>query len=141
MSRRYPRVSIDCSAGGRTKQAMAKDCDINLIMAKYVKTGVIDHGRKYSGDYGYADSVDFHGAMNIVAKGDSMFADLPAVVRGRFNNDTALFLDFVQDEANAEEMVELGLASPSEPEVPEGALPPIVTPEPPAGDLPPKAAS
>lgn len=112
---RGPRVRIDTGKVSRTKQAFKKEVDINWIMRQYVKTGLIDHFSKHAGEYGFASSVDFHGAMNIVSKADSMFEDLPGAVRNRFNGDPAEFLDFVQDPENAEEMIELGLRDPRTP--------------------------
>jgi phage internal scaffolding protein len=38
-----------------------------------------------------------------------MFNDLPSSIRSRFGNDPAAFLDFVNDEGNADEMIKLGL--------------------------------
>lgn len=104
-----PRVQVHFEGRGRTKQAMRKECDINVIMAKYAKTGLVNHFSRYGGDYGFASSVSFHEAMNVVTKADQMFDDLPSKVRRRFNGDPASFLDFVQDPENAEEMIELGL--------------------------------
>ncbi len=127
------RVRLSFPDGeGRTKQSMRDECDINKIMAKYIKTGAIDHSTRFAGEYGYATSVDFHGAMNIVAQGESMFAELPAALRARFNNDTALFLDFVQDPENESELLSLGL---SKPESAPAALPPAPDPEP-SAELP-----
>jgi len=59
--------------------------------------------------YGYATSDDFTASMEIVARGQTMFEELPSSIRTRFENDPAKFLDFVQDEENKEEMQELGL--------------------------------
>lgn len=105
-----PRVQIRCEGPGRTRQSASEECDINYIMAKYAKTGMVDHLARHGADYGFASSIDFHGAMNIVTKADQMFADLPAPARERFRGDPAVFLDFVQDESNLDEMIELGLA-------------------------------
>ncbi len=105
------RVQVFAVGESRTRQSMQDECDINLIMFKYQKTGAIDHFSRHSVRYGFADSVTFHDALNVVKEGDRMFADLPSSLRGRFLNPGA-FLDFVQDEANAEEMVELGLRDP-----------------------------
>ncbi len=91
---------------------MRDECDINLIMAKYAKTGFVDHVSRHGGDYGFADSVTLHEAMNIVTKADQMFGDLPAKARERFGGDPAEFLDFVGKEENFDEMVVLGLADP-----------------------------
>ena len=82
-----PRVQILFPEKGRTKGSMQKECDINNIMAKYQKTGAITHFSRHSGEYGFADSVSFHGAMNIVTQANEMFNELPSSLRSRFGND------------------------------------------------------
>ncbi len=132
-----PRVQLLCEGTGRTRQSSRDECDINVIMAKYAKTGFINHFARHGGDYGFASSVDFHGAMNIVTKADQMFADLPADARNRFHGEPAEFLDFVADPANLDEMRVLGLAVPK---VPDATAPtggggqpePIIVAKPPA---------
>jgi len=135
--KRGPRVRLSfVGDDGLTKQSMKDECDINLIMAKFVKTGAVEHAIKFSGEYGFATSVDFKDAMDIVARGESMFEELPAAIRNRFENDTGRFLDFVQDPANADEMLELGLREPPTPEealpAPAEEVPPVGPPEAPA---------
>jgi len=92
-----------------TKQSFTKECNINNIVNKYQKTGALDHVNKHEASYGYATSDDFTASMEIVARGQTMFEELPSSLRTRFDNDTAKFLAFVQDESNREEMQELGL--------------------------------
>jgi len=94
-----------------TKQSFTKECDINNIMKKYQKTGAMDHVNKHEASYGYATSDDFTASMAIVAKGQTMFEELPSSIRTKFENDPAKFLDFVQDKNNIKEMQELGLAT------------------------------
>lgn len=129
------RVQLVEMGAMRTKQSMKDESDINMIMKKFIKTGVIDHSAKFGAEYGYATGLDFTTSMNIIAKGSSMFAELPAEVRARFNGDPAYFLDFVQDPANGDEMRKLGLR---EPEAPGAGLPASEAPEPPEG--PPEAS-
>ncbi len=128
-------VRISFPKQGMTKQSFADECDINKIMAKYQKSGAITHFSRHAARYGFADGVTFHEAMNVVLEGDRMFADLPSSLRHRFDTPGA-FLDFVQDEANAEEMVELGLRdpkpAPKPPEAREEEVPPVGPPEAPA---------
>ena len=81
------RVSIKFPKLGRTKQASRDECDINLIMAKFQKTGAISHFQKHSGSYDYATGIGFKDAMDIVAEGRSIFAELPSSLRNRFEND------------------------------------------------------
>ncbi len=102
----------------KTKQSFKKECDINLIMAKLDRTGAVSHFNKNSAEYGYATSLDFAESMRVVTTGQRMFDELPASIRNRFLNDPGRFLDFVQDEANAEEMVKLGLVAEREPAKP-----------------------
>ncbi len=111
------RVQVVFQGTGRTRQSSRDECDINVIMSKYAKTGFINHLSRHGGDYGFASSVDFHGAMNIVTKADQMFGDLPAVARNRFHGDPAEFLDFVADPDNLAEMRLLGLALPKVPDL------------------------
>ncbi len=101
------RVRIECG-GGRTKQAFKSECDINTIMKKYEKTGVIPQ-LSNPGEYGIATSTSFHEAMNTVKEAERMFGALPPGLRNRFEGDPARFLDFVGDEDNHAEMMELGL--------------------------------
>lgn len=93
----------------RTKQSDSEHCEINNIMAKYARTGAINHFNTHQGNYGDATGHDFQTAMNIVTDAQNMFNDLPSTLRNRFDNEPSQFLDFVNDEANISEMAELGL--------------------------------
>lgn len=95
---------------GKTKQSMKDECDINNIMARYIKTGTVAHMNRYSGEYGFAPVLEYRDAIEMVRKAQDMFADLPAIVRKRFENDPGKFMEFVQDERNIDEMREMGLA-------------------------------
>lgn len=121
------RVFLDCQEidkktgevinPGLTKQAFKKDCDINYIMQKYEKTGVVEHLSRYNGQYGdFSDVQDYHSSLNQVIAADEMFMTLPAGVRKEFDNDPGKFLDFVGDPKNEDRMVELGLAHRRVPE-------------------------
>jgi len=124
-----PKTSVRTSMEGqetRTHQSGKEECDINKIMAKYVKTGTLDHQREHGENYGFATSLDLLEAMTIVTKANEMFDDLPAEVRIKFNHNAGEFLDFTQDPNNKAELIKLGLA------VAEGANPVVEdTPAPP----------
>ncbi len=108
------RVQLSDFDESRTRQSMREECDINSIMARFRKTGAVTHFARHEARYDFADGITFHNAMNVVTEAQTMFANLPAHLRERFV-DPGAFLDFVQDEANAEEMVELGLRAPETP--------------------------
>ncbi len=131
------RLSMD-GQKTRTHQSGKDEVDINKLMEKYVKTGVLDHQKEYGGDYGFATSMDLLEALTTVQKANEMFDDLPAKVRTKFDNEPGQFLDFVQDPENHEELVEMGLArSKNQPpvvETPPAAEPPAV--EKPAAEQP-----
>jgi len=100
------------SGEGRTKQSHKSECDINVIMARYMQTGVIDFVTKHQPHYGDVTALDYTTAMNQIAQAQSMFHELPSSVRNRFENNPAAFLDFVQDPRNAAEAHEMGLMRP-----------------------------
>lgn len=128
------RVSISFPATGRTKQAFKEECDINNIMKKFQKTGVLDFVEKRSPQYGDVTGMDFQGAMDTVIKANQMFEDLPSSVRKRFNNDPAEMVDAFQDPSRRSELVELGLVKADVAEVIPGGLPATQPPNPaPAG--------
>lgn len=102
---------IDCSSDGRTKQAHQSECDINQVLSKYLKTGVIDHVSSHQGQYGEAPGIDFKEALDLVRRSQDMFDELPAKARKHFNNDPAAFMDAVHEEGNDALMYELGLSN------------------------------
>lgn len=112
MSKREYAISFD-KKEARTKQEFKRECDINNIVAQFHKTGGIEHVNKFASQYGYATSVEFKDAMDLVTKGQQMFEALPSKIRRRFANDPMEFLDFVQDQNNAEEAAALGLIDPT----------------------------
>ena len=129
------RIQTKQSAGkGGAKQSFKDECDINQIMAKYQKTGAITHFAKHSPSYGFASSMDFNAAMQLISQAQTMFDELPSKLRARFDNSPDKFLDFVQDPANGDEMRTLGL-SPSKAESPDTDAPAAAEgdPQPPAG--------
>lgn len=93
----------------RTKQSFKDECDINSIMKKYQRTGVIDHVNKHGGVYGECPAATFQEALALVDQAHNQFSELPSEARRRFNNDPAAFLSFVEDDNNREEAVLLGL--------------------------------
>ncbi len=99
----------------KTKQSFAEGANINNIMKRFEKTGVlpVTSARPLEGQI--PDVTTFQDAMNICALANSLFDALPAEVRSRFHNDPRKFLAFVEDENNEAEMVKLGLVRAPEP--------------------------
>lgn len=95
-----------------TQQQFKQDCDVNYIMEKFLKTGVITHTRNPGQYLDLVDMPDYNEAALTVARANSAFEELDAHVRLRFNNDPAQFIEFLADENNEDEAVKLGLRIP-----------------------------
>lgn len=115
----------------RTKQSFRDECDANSIMAKWHKSGQIDHINQHTPVYGDFETVDDYLAATLkVQAAELEFGKLSAAVRDRMGNSPANFIRFMHDEENHDEAVALGLIS-------QPATPPVVkapadaTPEPP----------
>lgn len=104
------RTIIDCSQDEPAKQSFKDECDINKIMAKFQRTGIINHYANHAPEYGDATPIEYLDALQTVAKANEMFADLPSSVRKRFSNSPEEFLEFVQNPENLEECRKMGLA-------------------------------
>lgn len=98
----------------KTKQSEAAACDINNIVARYQKTGVIDHVSKWGPLYGEIPAVDYHEAQNILRLGAEMYAELPSSVREKFSGPEE-FLAFVQTPENQDALEALGLVQKAHP--------------------------
>jgi len=105
----------DCGGESLTKQSFKESCDINNILAKYQKTGVIDHYNKFGAKYGDCPAITFTESEQIIASAKSMFEELPSKARRHFENDPAKFLEFcetVEGDAGAQVLLDLGLLAP-----------------------------
>lgn len=103
-------VNTENNEPSMAKQSMKGECDINFIIQRFQKTGVIEHQREHEGNYGEFTQLDYHEAMNVVAEANSMFETVPSNIRKKFDNDPGKFLQFVTDAKNLDEMRDLGLA-------------------------------
>lgn len=106
------KLALSFPSPSRTKQAHKDECDINNILARYKRTGVLDFQQKHEPQYGDVTALDFQQAQFTVAAANGMFAAMPAFLRARFDNDPYKFLAFVHDERNRVEAEDLGLLKP-----------------------------
>jgi len=131
----HERVTKAFKLPSRTQQSFKDETDINNIMRKYQKTGLIDHVNEHGATYGdqpYAD--DYHSAMNLVADTNSMFEELPSSVRADFDNDPSKFLDYVADEERRETLLKEKKINSDEPETEPSEDPETGQKEPKEGD-------
>lgn len=96
-----------------TKQAFRNECDINNILKTYANTGVITHLNTNQPSYMDLTNIDpdYLQTLNSINSASDSFLQLPALLRKKFDNDPLTFLSFVTNPANADELVNLGLAT------------------------------
>lgn len=111
-------VNIDPSL---TIQSEKDACDVNWIVAKCKRTGMMSNMRTTPVKYGdFSSAVDYHDSILRAQEAEATFMSLPAVIRARFSNDPGQLIDFLANPNNGPEAVKLGLMpSPSASKVPQ----------------------
>lgn len=129
--------NLDCSnLPSLTRQEFAEECDINSLMSKYEKTGILPTNVN-TGEPRYldvSDVPDLQTTLSMLSDATTAFMALPALVRREFDNDAVKFVSFAQDPENLPQLRTWGLAPP-EPVPPAPQKVELVNPPP-----PPKAA-
>lgn len=119
-----PSVGLECPPEEKkTLESEAAGCDINKIVARYVKDGSLPPFKE--GVFTDVSEVgDYRSALERVRAADALFMTLPPQVRAKFENDTGAFIEFMADPANKDKAVEYGIIEappPAAPPTPEGA--------------------
>lgn len=100
---------LRCEDPSLAQQHMKDECDINIILEKFGVTGQLPQ-TTVSPQYGDFSGVkDYHSAVNQIMATEDEFMALPAKLRARFNHDPMELVNFLFDEANRSEAIELGL--------------------------------
>lgn len=94
------------------QQSDMDSADINKIMARYEKTGVLidanlSERKPMYGDF--TEIKDYHQMLSGIRNVERAFELLPAKIRNRFENDPQQLIDFLENPENNKEAVELGL--------------------------------
>lgn len=141
----YYRVDAKIGAASRTKQSFSDECDINMIMAKWQRTGMIDHIAAYPPTYGDFNSAgEYQQALNQVIAAQDAFDALSSKVRTRMGNDPGVFMDFMMNPENEAEAIKLGLVKAPKQEAKrsgQNAPPEPKTPPKSEGEKPPEPKS
>lgn len=118
-----------CREESLTRQSEKDQADINVILRRAEKQGIMPLMRR-EGEYLDLSSVpDYREALDQVRVADEYFMSLPADSRAKFGNDAAAFLDAVNDPAQLQGLIDDGI-------LPKGE----VVPAPVAPVVPPVAA-
>lgn len=81
----------------QTEQSELENCDINVLMKRYERSGVLPvmKGTAFYGDVASAPS--YQEAQNILITAQNAFNSLPSEIRKEFDNDPAKYLAFCED--------------------------------------------
>ena len=101
-----------CDDDSLTQQQFKDEADINTIVDRFMKSGVLPNAVNMPQYVDYEGVFDFQSAMNVVRQADENFMRLDAPVRARFNNSPQEFLEFFANPENTQEAIRLGLAIP-----------------------------
>lgn len=96
----------------RTKANLADNLDVNKIIKRFQKTGILQKLVDLEGIYGEIDSMELRDALEKVNKAENMFMDVPSKIRNMFDNDAGAFIDYATNPANIQQLRDWGLAVP-----------------------------
>lgn len=113
-------VGLECITPSKTKQSFAKEADINTIMRRYQKTGVLVDPNDIKGNRkpmfdDFSSGQDFQAVQDQIAHTHQEFELLPAHIRAQFGNSPSNLLDAMADPANEEALREMGILPPVRP--------------------------
>lgn len=103
-------TGLACPEPTLAKQEFKDDADINNIMYQYGRTGELPQipGAVF-GDF--ENTMSYHDMQNTLIEAQNAFKTLPASIRATFNNDPANVIDFLNNPANRDKAIELGLVN------------------------------
>lgn len=100
---------LECKGKSLAKQSFKEECDINTIVRMFGVTGKVPV-TAIEPSYGDFSGVnDYHSAMNKIKEAEVSFMALPAKLRQKFDHDPNALLNFLENEQNRDEAIQLGL--------------------------------
>ena len=115
-------TGLACADESMAVQSAEEESNINTIVRRFGLTGELPNNLRMPQSGDFTGLPDFHAAMNLVRQAQEEFIRVPAEIRARFNNDPARFMAFVEDGANYDEALKLGLVN-ARPVVPPSGTP------------------
>lgn len=110
---------------GLTKQSHKAECDINNIIKRIDRDGLVTHVNNAVAQYGdFSGEIDYQKSIALVEEANTSFLELPSKIRKEFNNDAGEFSEFATNPNNHKKLVEMGLAKEKIPPKPPKDEPP-----------------
>lgn len=107
-----PKPKLICEDESRTQQHFKEECDINVIMKRWTRTGYPSEGDLMRGTPSFGDFsnvADYLEASCRVREAIGAFESLPSKVRELAEGDPAKFLEMVHTEEGKAALLEVGL--------------------------------
>lgn len=89
------RTALYCRDATLTQQNGKEEADINTIVNRFLKTGLVPQVPVPPTYQQFDDVFDFQTAMNVVAAGKASFEKMPADIRDAFHNNPQLFVETI----------------------------------------------
>ena len=103
----HPVIDID-PAEDQTQQHFERETNINSIVSRYQKTGVLPTALIREVQFGEVGP-DLVQSLNKIKAAKEQFMQLPAKIRDEFGNDPDQFMRFLADPQNFEKAKSLGI--------------------------------
>ena len=102
-------TGLKCDDISLAQQHMKDECDINVIVERFGVTGSLPVKAIEPSYRDFSGVSDYHTALNKIKAAEAEFMALPAKLRARFDHDPNALLNFLENEQNRNEAIELGL--------------------------------
>lgn len=130
---RPPQVGFSSKEPSKTLQQFKDEADINVLIARYAKTGfyynplVQGTAKRVPQFEDFSELGDFREQQQRILDVYRMFEGMPSKIREMFGHNPAAFVDFVGDPKNEAQCVKLGILKARE-EVKEVVKPVVAEP-------------
>jgi hypothetical protein len=116
------RCFFETTGESMTQQHFKEESEINNIIKKHDKNGIIESVARGNARYGDFSLVqDYKSSLDTIRDANDNFMEIPSEIRKQFNNNAGEFFNFVQDPNNQSELIKMGLATAIK--TPESATP------------------
>jgi len=102
-------TGLECQDPSLAQQHMKDECDINVIVERFGVTGNLPVAPLEPSYGDFSGVSDYHTALNAIRASEEAFMALPAKIRAKFDHDPNSLLNYLQNEDNRDEAIQIGL--------------------------------
>lgn len=92
-----------------TKQEFKHECDVNVIVARFQKTGIAPPAVGIENYLDVSEMTDYKQAVDMLMAAEDDFKKLPMKIKEEVGNTAQGLLDYVADENNKQQLIDWGL--------------------------------